>query len=271
MARRTTRLTKAVSIGIAVAVCMWTFVNRADCGVAWADNESEPTPATERSVIDVLIDWGMHALESDRFREAEARFREVLDRDWNHPRAYFLLQKARAMRARQLSEWQYAARRAMANRQWERALVVYERILEEDSLNEVALDGIERVKNRRRGEELVFAGLERFIMGNYVEARDAFDRALQINPADSVAALYAQRAEQETEQSTSLADLRSDGEAWDTYLDALKQFRAGELSRAEALWREILEKYPGNDAVLSNLEQVIRRKKGEISAQDLSP
>ncbi|MBD3297530.1 MAG: tetratricopeptide repeat protein [candidate division Zixibacteria bacterium] len=271
MARRKTTSTQAVRFGIAVVVCVSVFVGFPDCESARADDDSATAPATDLSVIDVLIDWGMHALETNRFREAEARFREVLDRDWNHPRAYSLLQKARAMRARQMSEWQYSARKAMANDQWERALVVYERILDEDSLNEVALDGVRWVKNRRRVAELVRAGLERFIMGNYAEAHDDFERALRINPADSTAAVYAQRAEQETEQSTSLADLRSDGDAWDTYLDALKHFRAGELSRAEALWREILEQYPGNEAVLSNLDQVLRRKKGEISAQDLSP
>lgn len=271
MARRNTTSTQAVLFGIAIVVCVSVCIGLPDCEKARADDDSAAVPATDLSVIDVLIDWGTHALETNRFREAEARFREVLDRDWNHPRAYSLLQKARAMRARQLSEWQYEARRAMTNNQWERALVVYERILEEDSLNEVALQGIRRTKNRRRVAELVVAGLERFIMGDYVEADDAFERALRINPADSTVALYAQRAEQETEQSTSLADLRSDGDAWDTYLDALKHFRAGELSRAEALWREILEQYPGNEAVLSNLDQVLRRKRGEISAQDLSP
>ncbi|GAB4323135.1 MAG: hypothetical protein Kow0074_15110 [Candidatus Zixiibacteriota bacterium] len=240
-------------------------------GCATAQDRSVVDAPVDTSRISVLIDWGTRALESGRFSEAERCFLEVLELDWNHPRAYTLLQNSRAQRAKAISDWKRQARTAADNHRWDRAQDLYEKILREDSLNRVARNELSRLRDLRRIDEYIAAGLQRFIMGDYLAAHDAFVRALEIDSTDSVAALYARRAEQETVQSSSLADLRSDDAAWTTYLEALKQFRAGDLTRAEALWQTILEKYPGNEAVLSNLEQVIRRKKGEVSVQEPSP
>lgn len=240
-------------------------------GFTQAQDQPVGETPVDTARISVLIDWGMRALAHERFTEAESCFLGILELDWNHPQAYALLQDTRARRAAALSHWRQQARAAIADHRWDRAQALYENILREDSLNRVARDGIRRIGDLRRADEYIAAGLQRFIMGDYLAAHDAFARALDIDSTDSVAALYARRAEQETVQSTSLADLRSDDAVWNTYLEALKQFRAGDLTRAETLWRTILEKYPGNEAVLSNLEQVVRRKRGEISAQEMSP
>ena len=77
---------------------------RADETDASAFDASEVT-ASHSAHIDVLLSWGKYALESSRFKEAESRFRDVLELDWNNRRAYELLQNTRTRRAETLRSW----------------------------------------------------------------------------------------------------------------------------------------------------------------------
>ncbi|MBI5866917.1 MAG: hypothetical protein HZB43_01275 [candidate division Zixibacteria bacterium] len=68
-----------------------------------------------------------------------------------------------------------------------------------------------------------------------------------------------------------MADLRADTAMWAKYSDALKKLRTGDLAGAEQLWHAVLVKYPGNEAVRSNLEQIARRRKQELTSEDQTP
>lgn len=219
----------------------------------------------------VLMKWGETALANDRFTEAESCFRQVLDSDWNDPHAFELLQKTRKARTDAVKSWRAQARGAEYVGRWDRARQYYEMILEELPHDAASIDGVRRIDRQQQAEQYVRAGLERFTLGEFAAAQSEFEHALDIIPDDSLVTLYLQRAEQETMQSSSLADIRADESSWSKYLDALKRFRAGDLPGAEALWRQVLQKYPGNDAVLSNLEQITRRRKKEFSAEDVNP
>jgi tetratricopeptide (TPR) repeat protein len=246
-------------------------------GTARADGPGESAGATAGEItsqatqIDVLLAWGKYAMESARFAEAEARFREVLGLDWNNPRAFAFLQENRTRRLETLNEWISAGRTAEARGDLALAERHYQRALDENPDYRQAVDGLARLRQQRNADRYVRAGLEKYIQEDYAGAESDFDHALTIDPSDELALLYRGQVHQQVTQSTSLADLRSDATTWTKYLDALKKLRAGDLEGAERVWREILQDYPGNEAVLSNLEQVARRRKQEFSSKDMAP
>ena len=85
---------------------------------------------------------------------------------------------------------------------------------------------------------------------------------MAVDPDNTNAADFHKRAGDHMGESVPLADLQADEETWAKYREALVKFRAGDLAAAEELWRDILILYPGHSSVLSNLEQ-IRRRRGD--------
>lgn len=210
-------------------------------------------------VIEVLIQDGTQALESERYGEAYERFAEVLRLDWNHPRAYDLLQQARLERDHALLRWEGDARNAEARRDLSKAKWIYERIIEEDSTREDLRDRVRRLGRQRDAAEFVRSGMEKFIADDFAGAQLDFEQALTISPKDTLALQYRERTRQKIAASGSLATVQADADAWGRYLDALRKLRAGDLVAAELLWSDLLVQYPGNENILSNLEQVRRR------------
>jgi tetratricopeptide (TPR) repeat protein len=235
------------------------------------DADATKETATRSAQIEILLAWGKYALESSRFAEAEARFREVLKLDWNNPPAFELLQEIRTRRSEVLKDWTRSGRTAEANGDLAQAELHYRRVLEESPDYRAAIDGMARLRRIREADRHVRAGLEKYIQEDFPGAEMDFEQALLIDPSDETALLHRAQVQQQVTQSSSLADLRSDAPTWTKYLDALKKLRAGDLEGAERLWREILQAYPGNEAVLSNLEQVKRRRKQEFSSQEMAP
>lgn len=259
-----------MSLAVLLGLVLWTApaVGEEGLDVA-ATGSDQAVPRTD--VRGLLLSWGKYALESNRFSEAEERLRELLRLDWNDPRAYELLQETRARRTRTLARWVRAGEAAERSGNWALAISHYQRVLDESYDHGAASRGLKRARRRGNAEAHVRAGLEKFILGDYPGAELDFEQALAADPGDSRAVLFRELAGQQTTESSGLADLRSDQRIWEKYLNALKKLRAGDLDGAERSWREILEEYPGNGAVLSNLEQVQRRRGQEYSTREMGP
>lgn len=221
--------------------------------------------------INQLVQWGEFALANNRFSEAEARFNEVLRLDWNHPRAYRLLQETRRQRTQTLSDWERVGQAAQSRGDVEFAIQNFERILAEDSTRTGIRNSLARLQKRLQADRLIQTGLSKFILEQYAAASGDFEQALAIVPTDTLAALYRERAVQKMAGASSMADLRADSVMWIKYSDALKRLRAGDLPGAERLWQEVLAKYPGNEAVRSNLEQIALRRKQELTSEEIVP
>lgn len=217
------------------------------------------------------MSWGEQALAGERYAEAGARFSDVLRIDWNNPKAYRLLQETREARARALRDWERAGRSAEARGDPSLAVQYYQKILAEDSLQQNLTGVIARLERRARADHLIREGLQKYIVDDFAGAQSDFEKALSICPADSLAAGYRERALQKATISSSMADLRADTLMWARYSEALKLLRAGDLGGAERLWNEVLARYPGNEAVRSNLEQIARRRKQEFSNEEIAP
>jgi len=221
--------------------------------------------------INQLVQWGEYALANGRFSEAEARFDDVIRLDWNHPRAFRILQETRLRRVRALSDWERAGQMAQSRGDAPLAIHYFEKILAEDSTQTWANSALARLQKRAQANRLIQSGLAKFILEDYAAASLDFEQALAIVPADTMAVVYRERAVQKMAGASSMADLRADTVMWARYSDALKKLRTGDLAGAEQLWNEVLAKYPGNDAVQSNLEQIARRRKQELTSEEISP
>ena len=215
--------------------------------------------STNTEVIDVLLRDGQQALTDERFTEAYSRFSEVLALDWNHPRAYDLLQQTRYERDQALLRWEGDARAAESQRDLSKAKWIYERILAEDSTRTDLRERVARLGRQRDAADCVRSGMEKFILDDFAGAQLDFEQALAINPKDTLASQYRERTSQKIAASGSLAAVQADGAAWGRHLDALRKLRDGNLTAAEAIWTQLLVQFPGNESILSNLDQVRRR------------
>ncbi len=218
-----------------------------------------------------VMQWGEFALSHERFSEAEARFNDVLQLDWNHPRAFSLLQETRQRRTRALVEWERAGQESESRGDVRRAMEYFGKIVAEDSTQTNARTRLARLQKRDQANRLIQSGLSKFILDDYSAALLDFEQALTIVPTDTLASLYRDRAEQKMAGGSSMADLRADSVMWAKYSDALKKLRTGDLAGAEQLWQAVLVRYPGNEAVRSNLEQIARRRKQELTSEDQTP
>lgn len=221
----------------------------------------EPGESPRTVAIPYLLQWGEQALIDNRFGEAEAKFREVLELDWNHPKAYDLLQETRRRREDTIRLWRASARNATAKGLWAEAEKYSALIARENPDDHGAAAAHADAAARAKADEFTRAGLERYLLEDYQGAQLEFEQALLLVPDDSIARAGRDRAEQKTGQSSGLDALRADAPIWTQYLEALKHFRSGDLASAERLWKAVLAKYPGNEAVRSNLEQISRRRK----------
>jgi tetratricopeptide (TPR) repeat protein len=120
-------------------------------------------------------------------------------------------------------------------------------------------DRVRRLGRQHDAAEYVRSGMEKFITDDFAGAQFDFEQALAISPKDTLAAQYRERTRQKIAASGSLASVQADANSWSRYLDALRKLREGDLASAEMLWTELLIQYPGNENILSNLEQVRRR------------
>jgi tetratricopeptide (TPR) repeat protein len=161
--------------------------------------------------------------------------------------------------------WEGEARQAEGNRDLSKATWIYERILGEDSTRGDLRDRVRRLALQRDAAGYVRSGMEKFMLDDYAGAQLDFEQALAINAKDTLAVQYRERTRQKIAATGSLASIQADADSWARYLDALRKLREGDLAGAEMLWSDLLNKYPGNESILSNLGQV-RRRLGSGSA-----
>lgn len=260
-------------MGIGMALVAWAAIG---VGAAMASDGTAPEPAVEGyealgqdDAIGYLLVLGEEALSQERYSEAIKLFSEVLRHDWNYPRAYDLLQDTRTQRADMMRRWEWRGRRARKQGEWPQAVWYFEQVLAEDSTRQDMRWFLRNSQRRQGAEKLVRQGLEKYINEDYAGAQLDFEQALALDSTDEAGRLYRDQAAQKIAHTSSLADLQADPDAWANYRAALLAFRAEDLAEARRLWTAILTTYPGNESVLSNLEQITRRLGGEaVAAHD---
>jgi len=139
------------------------------------------------------------------------------------------------------------------------AITYYSEILNLSPNNVIAEKMRERAANSIDGIRITGLGLEAFYNNNYETARQRFNEALEVDKNNRVAREYLNKIttpEQLTSPETEeREELRKDVETWKIYLNALRHYQDGEYEEAIKLWKQILEKYPGNEETLENIRQ----------------
>jgi len=230
-----------------------------------APAEPAPTglPSAEHLSSDNAVGYlrvlGEEALAEERYTEAIRLFSEILRHDWNDPRAFALLQDARARRRAALTRWESQGRRARVESRWSEAVRLFRRVVAEDSTRNDLRRAVAALEVREDVDRLVRSGLAKLVDEDFAGAQLDFEQAVVLAPEDTTATRYLEMASGRIAGSTSLADLQADSAVWTKYRNALLKFRDGDLIEARRLWSEILTVYPGNAHVRSNLEQIARR------------
>ncbi len=141
----------------------------------------------------------------------------------------------------------------------------YREVLAYDNRNLRARDGSRAAKYQIDLAQHLKLAMDYFDQKRYVLSQREFNAVLQLDPRNETALEYLQRIDQVMKDTATPEDhdLRQDAEMWQTYLDGVEAYRAGDFQRAIELWEEVLKKYPNNRMTLENIRQARLRLRGQ--------
>jgi len=145
------------------------------------------------------------------------------------------------------------------------AIMDYTQILRLAPNNVIAAEMRKRAANSIDAIKMTGLGLEAFYNNDYDEARRKFIDAIKIDKNNRVASEYLNKitTPEQTPETKEREELKKDVETWKIYLNALRHYQNGEYEEAIKLWKQILEKYPGNEETLENIRQAELRMRPE--------
>lgn len=109
---------------------------------------------------------------------------------------------------------------------------------------------IETLSRRIKLQENIQRGMSLFDIGEYDQAVQVFEEALQINPDDKLARQYYEKSKIETVGKTEPLDAASESR----YLQGVDRFVKGKYQEAITIWEEVLRNNPYNKKILKALE-----------------
>ena len=185
----------------------------------------------------------------------------IFEVDPNYAPARALKAGIEAAMATAVSETLETAREARRDGNTVAAIEAYERVLYLDPNNVTAQRGKEALARSLDVGRHLNTGIDLFKAGRYGDARRQFELVLSASPDEPVAQEYLRRIETALEHPPTLDEIQQDPEAWQLYLEGLRFMRNQEYQKAIDAWEKVLERYPGNEATLDNIEQARLRLK----------
>lgn len=133
----------------------------------------------------------------------------------------------------------------------------YQEVLKYDENNLRAIDGARAAKLQIDIAQHLKMGMDYFEQERYVLSQRELNSVLQLDPRNETALEYIQRIDSALKESSAPGEqeLRQDSLMWNTYLDGVEAYRAGDFKKAIELWQEVLKKYPNNRMTLENIRQ----------------
>lgn len=179
----------------------------------------------------------------------------IFEIDPNYAPARSLKNAIEAAMASAVSEALEAARLARREGNTVAAIGAYERVLYLDPNNLTAQRGKEALARSLDVARHLNTGIDLFKSGRYEDARRQFELVLSVSPNEPVAEDYLRRIESALAQPPTLEEIQEDPVVWQWYLEGLRFMRNQEYRKAIDAWEQVLQKYPGNEATLDNIEQ----------------
>lgn len=103
--------------------------------------------------------------------------------------------------------------------------------------------------------------VEAYSVGDVARSRELFDEVLNLDGDNPTALEYIEMMNQKDVPVVLIDELKNDQEYWDKYLEGLTLFRDKKYEEAIAVWKTVLDKYPGSKETRANIEQARLRMK----------
>jgi len=196
-------------------------------------------------------------LSQKMYRAALDLLSLIFDIEPTNLEANMLRSRILNFRDAELSEAMERARLAAEQARWFDAVEAYNRVLELDSENQVALQAKRQILAAMDLPERLRLAIELFDRGELAEARARFEAILEVNPNESMAQEYLRRIREQraAQPPATLEDLQKDRENWELYLEGLRHMRNKDYQKAIEAWERVLQTYPNNVNTLNNIEQ----------------
>ncbi len=195
------------------------------------------------------------------YKLAHERVQEALKISPDNAEALKLQSEIKLSLANQVMSLEEEAKKSYNSGNVQQAILFWSRILELDSTNQSAVQGLKQADRQVRLNAHIKSGLEYFNAGNFSSAQREFYSALSISPNDPVATDYIQKVRAKLEKATTLEDIKQDPQIWQLYQLGLERYQKGDYQGAIQAWEEVLKVYPDNQNTLRNLEQARLRLK----------
>ena len=145
------------------------------------------------------------------------------------------------------------------------ALTSYNKVLELDEGNKIALEALARIAADMNIAQQLNTGIQLYNSGQEKRAKQTFEAVLTIDRNNPIAVEYLKKLDLTAAKPTTLEDLQQNKEIWKLYLDGLRYMRNKEYQKAVDAWNKVLKVYPNNINTLNNLEQALLRLESEKS------
>lgn len=195
------------------------------------------------------------------YKLAEDRVKEVLEMEPANSEGLQLQSSINLALQEKVAQLEQEAKSLHRSGNLQQAILVWSQILELDSTNQSAQQGLKQADREVRLNTHIKAGIEYFNAGNSSAAQQEFYSALSLSPQDPVAADYLVKVRAKLEKTTTLEDLKNDPQIWQLYQSGLEKYQKGDYQGAIDAWQEVLKVYPNNRNTLRNIEQAKLRLK----------
>jgi len=203
-----------------------------------------------RQFVNERFERGRLLLEQKLYTESLIEFTRALERSPNDETIISAINTTERRLAQEISSLVQASRREFQNGNYSEALrlLTDARLLGGD--NAEILNEIEILTQRYKLAEKMQQGLGLYEIGEYDEALQIFEQAMDIDPADELVRQYYERTKIETMGKTE--EMPPDVER--RYLEGIDKFVKGKYREAINIWEEILQEYPYNKKVIKAIE-----------------
>ncbi len=210
-----------------------------------------------REFIDERFEKGRMFLDKNQFTEALIQFNMALERDPDNTTIQNAIRTTQRRIEEETDRLIGQARQEFQNQNYAEALRLLANARVVGGENEEIQAEIAALTERIKLTENIQSGLKYYDVGQYEQALEVFEKALEIDPDNSLARQYYERSRIETADQDSAMDRATERR----YLEGVDKFLAGKYREAIQIWEKILDEYPYNKKVLKAVEGARERLK----------
>lgn len=210
-------------------------------------------------LVNRQLQLGNNYYDKRQYGKAAEQFELILILDPENNKAKSKLADIDKINKGEVDKNRALAREYMRNGDYARALSVLNEILQVEPDDRQAIQSRVEVYRMFKSSKHLDRAIQLFNWTEYERAAAQVDSALALNPQSEGAKSLKLRLAQYMTEQTTLEDIKANDEHWQTYIQGMEKYQAGEYEQALNLWRSLLEYYPNNPNMKRNIEQAKER------------